>query len=368
MEFTEEPKQNRPMPEIKEIKFCEQERNLSDKNSQNYKYVGIKTFQNGISNQRSCAGNTRMHFCFDCQDAYYSCSVFPPHTKYLRFIFENQLHKFTALPNGLSSAPRFFTKIMKIALVHLRKAGKVTISGYLDDNIIVNFGDNVLAIKKGVFTADILQDFGFTINVPKSVFKVVSIIEHLGFAINSVDMLVTMTVDKTGTMTLVDKPLAKPRKRQRQSTAGKDAFIDLADDELLDILPYINKRARPSLGELGRSVYFATQHDNKVRALGIYSLIPKEISGTECFTGLHEVKSIVPVRTGQHPAPESLERNYHWSPAEPSIPVNFRSRSTKGNPEGWNRQFTWKLTYHVRLHQRVGRGKCSFTSRNWTDP
>ena len=152
---------------------------------------------------------------------------------------------------------------MKIALVHLRKAGKVTISGYLDDNIIVNFGDNVLAIKKGVFTADILQDFGFTINVPKSVFNVVSIIEHLGFAINSVDMLVTMTVDKTGTMTLVDKPLAKPRKRQRQSTAGKDAFIDLADDELPDILPYIIKRARPSLGELGRSVYFATQHDKK---------------------------------------------------------------------------------------------------------
>ena len=68
---------------------------------------------------------------FDCQDAYYSCWVFPPQRKYLRFMFENQLYEFTALPNGLSSAPRFFTKIMKIALAHFGKAGEVTISGYL---------------------------------------------------------------------------------------------------------------------------------------------------------------------------------------------------------------------------------------------
>ena len=37
--------------------------------------------------------------------------VFPPHRKYLRYMFENQLYEFTALPSGLSSAPRFLTKI-----------------------------------------------------------------------------------------------------------------------------------------------------------------------------------------------------------------------------------------------------------------
>ena len=52
---------------------------------------------------------------FDFSDAYYSCSVFYPHRKYLRFMFEGQLYEFTCLPNELSSAPRFFTKIMKVA-------------------------------------------------------------------------------------------------------------------------------------------------------------------------------------------------------------------------------------------------------------
>ena len=55
---------------------------------------------------------------------------FPSHIKYLRFLFEGVLNEFTCLPNGLTSAPKFFTKIMKVALSHLRKIYGVTISGY----------------------------------------------------------------------------------------------------------------------------------------------------------------------------------------------------------------------------------------------
>ena len=45
---------------------------------------------------------------FDVSDAYYSYKVFKPHRKYLRLMFEGILYEFTCLPNGLSSAPRFF--------------------------------------------------------------------------------------------------------------------------------------------------------------------------------------------------------------------------------------------------------------------
>ena len=55
---------------------------------------------------------------------------------------------------------------MKIALAHLRQVRNVTISGYLDDNIIINYGDATLALKRGAFTAELLQNLGFTINVP----------------------------------------------------------------------------------------------------------------------------------------------------------------------------------------------------------
>jgi len=49
----------------------------------------------------------------DLKDAYYSVPVNVNDRKYLRFIWKNQLFQYTCLPNGLSSAPRIFTKILK---------------------------------------------------------------------------------------------------------------------------------------------------------------------------------------------------------------------------------------------------------------
>ena len=74
------------------------------------------------------------------------------------------------------------------------------------------------------------------------------------------------------TMTLVDKPLANLRKRQRQSTAGKDAVINLADEELPDILPYINKRALSNLGELEHNVYVRLRNTTRVGVNSILSI------------------------------------------------------------------------------------------------
>ena len=41
----------------------------------------------------------------DLKDAYYSVPIHPDHTKVLRFIWKNQLHKFLILPNGLYCGP-----------------------------------------------------------------------------------------------------------------------------------------------------------------------------------------------------------------------------------------------------------------------
>ena len=46
-------------------------------------------------------------------DDYYSVPVALTDQKYLLFKFEGQLYKFVCLPNGLSSAPRIFTKLLK---------------------------------------------------------------------------------------------------------------------------------------------------------------------------------------------------------------------------------------------------------------
>ena len=52
----------------------------------------------------------------DLKDAYYSVSIRPPDRKYLRFMWRGTLFQFTCLPNGLSCAPRKFTKLLKPAL------------------------------------------------------------------------------------------------------------------------------------------------------------------------------------------------------------------------------------------------------------
>ena len=67
----------------------------------------------------------------DLEDAYYSVSITPADRKYLRFMWRGSLSQFTCLPNGLSSAPRKFTKLLKPAHSTLHLRGHVS-SAYLD--------------------------------------------------------------------------------------------------------------------------------------------------------------------------------------------------------------------------------------------
>lgn len=68
----------------------------------------------------------------DIKDAYYSVPIAKHHRAYLRFIWRGQLYQFTCLPNGLSCAPRNFTKLLKPALSELHLQGHIS-SSYIDD-------------------------------------------------------------------------------------------------------------------------------------------------------------------------------------------------------------------------------------------
>ena len=71
----------------------------------------------------------------DLKDAYCCVPVHENDQKYLKFKWQGKLYQFTALPNGLSSGPRDFTKLMKPPFAHLRNLGH-TIIGYIDDTIL----------------------------------------------------------------------------------------------------------------------------------------------------------------------------------------------------------------------------------------
>ena len=52
-----------------------------------------------------------------CKDAYFCIPVAKEHRRLLRFSWKNQLYQFKVLAFGLGSAPRIFTKILKIVTV-----------------------------------------------------------------------------------------------------------------------------------------------------------------------------------------------------------------------------------------------------------
>ena len=91
----------------------------------------------------------------DLKDAYFSVPIAQEHRKFLRFQWQNKLYEFTCLPFGLACAPRVFTKVMKPLVASLRS-------------------------------------LGFIVNEKKSIFVPTQQITFLGFALNSVDMTISV--------------------------------------------------------------------------------------------------------------------------------------------------------------------------------
>lgn len=156
-------------------------------NVQHFKMDNIHTAKHLISPHCYLAS-------IDLQDAYYSIPVDPNSRKYLRFMWQGERWQFAALPNGLSTAPRLFTKLLKPVFAELRKAGH-TVIGYLDDTIII--GETKEKLKESVSaTTKILSELGFLIHTKKSVLIPTRELTFLGFILNTESMIVKLPQTK----------------------------------------------------------------------------------------------------------------------------------------------------------------------------
>ena len=127
----------------------------------------------------------------DLRDAYYTIPISVRYRKYLRFEWQGKLYQYTCLPNGLSSVPWSFTKILKPVYSSLRSKGHVNV-GYIDDSYLQ--GDTYEECKHNVQdTVNLFIKLGFLPHPEKSVFEPTEIITFLGFVINSVTMKITLT-------------------------------------------------------------------------------------------------------------------------------------------------------------------------------
>ena len=131
----------------------------------------------------------------DLKDAYYSVSIDTNHRKYLRFTWENQLFQFTCLPNGLSSAPRIVTKLMKPAYSTLYCEGFENV-GYIDDTFLKASTSHDCEISVSS-TVKLFTDLGLTLNMAKSVLIPSQSVTFLGFVLNSAQMTVSLTPFKS---------------------------------------------------------------------------------------------------------------------------------------------------------------------------
>lgn len=130
----------------------------------------------------------------DLKDAYCSVRISTDHQKYLKFIFNGSLYQYTCLPNGLSCAPRVFTKLLKPVDATLYNLGYLSLD-YVDDSYLQ--GDTSSECLENVnCMASLFKKLGFYLHPTKSIVIPNQQLIFLGFVLNSIAMTVTPSEGK----------------------------------------------------------------------------------------------------------------------------------------------------------------------------
>ena len=134
----------------------------------------------------------------DLKKAYYSVLVSPQFRKYLRLEWAGQLYRYVVLPNGLSSAPKTFTRIVKVVACELRKTG-FKASFILDDSLLLSNSYQGCR-RNSEATIAMLCNADFDINYAKSALLPSHRVQFLGFTIDSQELKVFLPEDKVSRM------------------------------------------------------------------------------------------------------------------------------------------------------------------------
>ena len=131
----------------------------------------------------------------DFTSSFYSISVDPRFRKYLKVIALGEVLEFQALPMGYGRSPLIFCKLLKVPLAYLRQQFGYTNCAFVDD--IWMGEDTIPEIQENAKDSMVLLDsLGYTINIPKSDVGPDQVKPHLGLIFDSVQMTVSLTVEK----------------------------------------------------------------------------------------------------------------------------------------------------------------------------
>lgn len=130
----------------------------------------------------------------DLKDAYFSVSIHNDYKKYLRFMWQDKLWEFQVLAFGLNIAPYIFTKLMRPVMQYLRSKGIMSVI-YLDDLLLLSHSREDCK-SDFIFTRNMLESLGFTINLEKSVSTPSKQIAFLGFVFDSDNLTISIPGSK----------------------------------------------------------------------------------------------------------------------------------------------------------------------------
>ena len=130
----------------------------------------------------------------DLKEAILSVPVHESSRKFLCFIWKGTCYQFKALPFGLCSAPRIFTKGLKPVAAFLRR-NAIRVLIYLDDFLLLAATVEE-AVNNTQLVVTLLQSLGFTINLKKSLLIPTQVITFLGFQIDSMCMMISLLAKK----------------------------------------------------------------------------------------------------------------------------------------------------------------------------
>ena len=160
----------------------------------------------------------------DLKDAYLTVGVHPESQKFLRFVWQGQTYQFLALPFGLNTAPRIFTKLLKPVVAYLRTQN-IRLLVYLDDILIIGSSVQILR-EHTALVIDLLQNLGFIINYEKSVLTPSPVLEFLGFLINSKTMKFYLPQTKVAKVLDLCKSLLKENPTSLHLLSQLQGFLE----------------------------------------------------------------------------------------------------------------------------------------------
>ena len=130
----------------------------------------------------------------DFTDAYFHVLMHPSSRKYLRFALGGQVYQFRALPMGLSSSARVFTRVIKVIKGYAQRCG-IVLHQYIDDWMI-HCQCRLLTRAQTHFVRLLACRLGFLLNVQKSELEPAQIFTFLGLKFDLIEGRVSVTEDR----------------------------------------------------------------------------------------------------------------------------------------------------------------------------